>query len=822
MNYSAGHGELIVISYIQWHYTLGLKDLIRILRNISEFIFHYFSIVLLAKTLFSPFKRSYKSKQRPGISLSDFFDRLSFNLISRIIGAVIRIIVLATGISFLVLWQVISVILIVFWLIIPGISFPFYYLEQKAIVRYRIIRSLLYSPQKALQKIFNTSWGKFVTRRLGILPQDLIDTVESTLDINAERIDASYMALFLALFDSSQRLQNYFFERAITREDIVWVSTWYDRLEKNTRKQKTFWERDWLLHIPSIGKTWGFGFTPLLDKYTTDLSKVPTPFSYFVARTLEIETIERILTKKTQANVLLVGEPGVGKHPLVIHFAHLVSEGRVLPQLESKRILQLNLEEVFREELDVIQRKTTLTLLLEEATAAGNILLVIDELDRFVASGADRIDVSDVFLHSLNQNSLQMIAIVTTGAYHQYIKTNTTLNHQFDTVTMLSLGKDDALKVIADILPEFEDSSRYFLYEAIRELVQESDRLIKDIPFPEKAIKLLDEVVALSKNRNKTGEVTANDIRKYLTEITSVPVALVEEDKEKLIHLEEYLHKRVIGQDAAINAVSQAMRRARSEVSARGNKPIGSFLFLGPTGVGKTETAKALAEVYFGNDSAFIRFDMSEYKDSSAIKQFLGDFTGGKVGVFSQKISENPYTVLLLDEIEKADRSILNLFLTALDEGYMTDAFGKKIYLTNMIIIATSNAGSEYIRNLVHSGSDTSSNQKLVVDYVQKEGIFTPEFLNRFDSVIVFHPLLPNHTEQIFLLAFARLAKKIYEEKGIILELTPETKMRVLTDGFNPEYGGRALNRAVQTYLEEPLAQKILQNKIRRGMTVTL
>ena len=815
--------ESLIPAFFRWHFTQGFTGALQIIRNFLEFLFHFFSIPFLIATLFTPYKRAFRVKSGPGFSFSEFFDLISFNLISRVIGAIVRSVVIFTGIVLFVLTFIAGVIILVLWLPATIFTFPIF-------LNLRAQKGLFFgitdfqNPRILLGRMLSTDYGMFFLTRFGLKRDEILSAVEERLTVDNSWVPApvdSAHAIHI-LLDHSAAFKKFLYDRDLDRHDIEWIVHWYERRLNDTHKKNAFWDRDYLLHIPSIGKTWVYGYTPELDKRTTNLAQSPVPFNRVIGREKELFTIERVLSKRSQANVLLVGETGVGRRALLSHFAHLVEQGRTLPAVEGKRILRLDLENLFQSEIDITQRKTTLSTILEEAEAAGDIILVIDEFDRFVAPGTDRMDVSDVFAHTLARNHLHLISLVSPGAYHQYMQHNTALLNEFEKIEVQALGKDDAMNVVADVLPTFENKNFYLEYSAIKAIVEDTDRLIKNVPFPEKALDLLDQIATDVKAKNKVGAIKAADVHEYIENRLGIPVTLTTQDQKKLLHLEETLHKRVIGQDIAILAVAQSLRRARADVSLRKEKPIGTFLFLGPTGVGKTETAKALAELYFGSQDSLVRFDMSEFQQKSAIKQFLGDFQSGKAGVFVQAVQDHPYAVMLLDELDKADKELLNIFLTALDEGYVTDAFGKKVYLTNMILIATSNAGAEFIRERITSKETDPPLQKAVVEYIQAKGIFSPEFLNRFDGVIVFHPLTVENVTAIVDLTLKRLTEKMEEERGIRLIISPQTKRAVIASGFDPQYGGRSLARAVQTLIENPLSQKILNNTATRGASVTI
>jgi len=802
-------------SYVAWHYGTGLQGVIRLWKNFLEFVYHYFSIPTLLATLLTPFKRIYKVKQGLGFSFQEWVDRTTYNLLSCVMGAIIRCAVITAGMVCVVFVGLAGFLGICVWFIGIGLTIPLYFAFRPK--RYIYAAREFGQPSAVLARIFQTPWGIFLLRRTGIgLPELIVACGTGKPLAFSQDLEGNEQA-FLAIFDHCKPLEDYLFKRTITRDDILWISAWHARVEAIDYRRRAFWERDYLLHIPSIGKTWTYGYTPTIDTFTQDFADEPIPFDQFVGREQELEAIERYLSQKMRNNVALVGETGVGKHPLLISLAHQMKEGRVYPGIEGKRMLCLNLERLFGADVDALQRKATLTSVLDEGSAAGNIILVIDEFDRFIGVGQDRIDMSDVFYHHLTGGRLHMIVLLSPGAYHQYFKSNTTLADVFEIVEIKPVNREEAMMILSTLLPTFEGESVFVLYQGLRQLVDQTDRLMKDVPFPEKAITTMDGIVTKMKNRGQSGLVGPDEVNEYIEGQTHIPIGVSRNEGKILLTLENTLKKQIIGQEEAVAEVAQALRRVRADVSARKDKPIGSFLFLGPTGVGKTETAKAIACTFFGGTANLIRFDMSEFKEDAAIPQFLGDFASGKVGMLNRELTDHPYGVVLLDEFEKAHKDILNLFLTALDEGYVTDAFSKKVYLTNAIVIATSNAGAEYIRERVLAGITSKDLQKDVVEYVQKEGIFAPELINRFDAVVVYHPLSQEDIQNIFALSLCALTGQVYAKHGVRLSITDQTKEKVITEGFNRESGGRALARAIQRYIEDPLAQKILKNEVPRG-----
>jgi ATP-dependent Clp protease ATP-binding subunit ClpC len=811
-------------SYIFWHFIAVPKQILKIWINFSIFFYHYFSIGILLKTLFLPWKRVYRVKQSLGISIQEISDRLSYNLISRCLGFLIRSSTISFGLIIIIINFLVFLNLFFVWLIIPILTFPLYFLKFISTFHHKISRNS--HPQKISETILSSNFGIFIISRCG-LSIDLIKQIISNYlsKIPLENI-YNYLVpedLFLFIYQNDQDLKSYLFSLEIEEPDLIRCINWF-KLNSTSQYQKNcFWDLEYLLRIPSIGKNWASGFTPNTDDFTTDFSTIKVPFGNFVGRQKEINSIERILSKKSENSVLLVGQTGVGKHPLLIHLAHEISKGSVLPNIEGKRLLSLEMEKLFKQYSNISDYKSTLTQILTEADSAGNIVLVIDEFDRYISSNSDRIDISDIVYHILTKNNLQIIAMTTPEAYYKYFQNNNTLNPLFETVEIKPLTKADAYNVIFSIIFFFETKKIKFQYQAIKTIIECSDRYIKSIPYPEKAISLIDGIASEITNKfHDYHLISKEDAQKIIEEKIKIPLKTSVDNKQILLDLENKLHQKIIGQDEAVKNLASAIRRSATDVNTKSDKPIGSFLFLGPTGVGKTETAKAIASIFFSNSGSIIRFDMSEYQDSNSIKQFLGDFQSGKIGTFVQLISDQPYSVILLDEFEKANPNLINIFLTAFDEGYVTDAFGKKVYLSNNIIIATSNAGAQYIHESVKQGIAGDSLKQKIIEYVFSQHIFSPELINRFDAVIIYLPLTNEQAGQVLDLYLQNFNQKLMQEHGIIANISPDTKIKILSNGFDQSYGGRAIARAVQTYVEDPLALKILNGEIKRGESVII
>lgn len=374
--------------------------------------------------------------------------------------------------------------------------------------------------------------------------------------------------------------------------------------------------------------------------------------------------------------------------------------------------------------------------------------------------------------------------------------------------------------VLENLTPVLEKRYKLFVsYPALREIISLSKRFMSSLTFPKKAIDLLDETMIYAKKVAKENVVLPKHVAKVIKDKTQVPVGEMDvKEKAILLNLENLIHERIINQEQAVKEVASALRRARAEVQVR-SAPMGNFLFLGPTGVGKTETSKALAAIYFGSESKMIRLDMSEFQDTKDIPRLIG--SPGEEGYLTTKVRENPFSIILLDEVEKAHPNILNLFLQVLDEGFLTDGLGRKVDFKSSIIIATSNAGYQIILQVLAEKTDWSAVKKKLLDYVFEKAIFRPEFINRFDAVVVFSPLSKEHLLKIAELMLQKL-KKNMEQKGIKFLITSPLKEKIVELSYDITFGAREMKRVIQDRVEDILAQALLSGALKRGNTVEI
>lgn len=639
-----------------------------------------------------------------------------------------------------------------------------------------------------------------------------------------KRLVVTWGDFFAALYDQDEYLRKLFFDFFVEADAVKKVIAWQYRLEQRAKKQRNFWDRERLLNSKGIGKDWAGGFTVNLDRHATNLTAFmeihPAPAHLFGHRE-SLEILERILV--TQTNAVIVGPTGVGRHTLLQALAAKMNAGQTFGPLRYQRLLQIDSAAVTAGAANLNEVVERIQILFGEALAAGNVILVINNFDAFLdpEPEAGRVNATEAILPFL-QSSLKIIGITTPQGYQETIGKNPQLMRFFEKLELAEPTADETLVILENESRLLESQSRlFFTFAALEEIVRLAGKLIQNLPNPEKSLEIMEETSVYVLTKTSEHLVLPEHVQHVVTLRTKVPVEKIAgEEKNVLLHLEEILHERIVNQHEAIAELANAMRRARSGVRSE-KRPMGVFLFLGPTGVGKTETCKALAAVYFGSEQRIVRFDMSEYQEPHSINRLIGDADSRTGGSLTEAVIASPYCLILLDEIEKANPKILDLFLQVFDEGRLTDALGRMVSFVNTMIIATSNAGAELIREMVRSGKNPAAERDQVLDYLQKEGIYRPEFLNRFDGVLVFRPLTEEELVQVAVILLGELNLRL-KEKEIQIEITPELARTVARGGYSPEFGARPLRRFIQDHVENMVARELLSGEIERGQTVRI
>ncbi len=562
--------------------------------------------------------------------------------------------------------------------------------------------------------------------------------------------------------------------------------------------------------------------TPTLDHFSTDLTLMARHgrLPLVVDREQEIEDVFRVV-ESGRHNVILVGEKGVGTTSMLHAIAERMAAEDVPDVIKDKRLVQLSVSSLVSGSGGAGSLEERLQEIIIEIIKSGNIVLAIEDIHELVGVSTvsgESLDLASILGKVLENRAFVAFATTTNEGYRRYIEPSA-LFTSFERVAVDEVPPEVAIQILESKSGAIEYRHKvFFSYAAIEKIVELSVRYIHDRRLPEKAFTLLEEVGAYVRaSKGLHAFVTEEDAAAVISRRTNANVAAVSEDEAtKLLHLEERMHERMVGQDYAVKAVSNALRRSRAELRDL-TRPIGVFLFLGPTGVGKTELAKTVAETYFGNERNMVRLDMSEYQDSSSIARLLGappGYQGSTSGYLTEAVRTNPFSLILLDELEKAHPDILNVFLQVFDDGRLTDSAGRTIDFTNSIIIATSNAGTDVIQRRIKEGQQI---EQIRVELLETTlgRYFRPEFLNRFDDVIVFRPLTEDEIEQIASLLLVKIAQRL-EKRGIALRATPEAIHELAQAGFDPVYGARPLRRVLQENVDNALATFLLTGKLSR------
>jgi ATP-dependent Clp protease ATP-binding subunit ClpC len=610
-----------------------------------------------------------------------------------------------------------------------------------------------------------------------------------------------------------------------------------------------------------------------------------------IGREMEIERVIQILSRRTKNNPVLLGEAGVGKTAIVEGLAQKIVKGDIPEILKDKRVIALDLALMVAGTKYRGQFEERIKAVLDEIRRAENIIVFIDEIHTLVGAGGAEgaIDASNILKPALSRGEIQCIGATTLDEYRKNIEKDAALERRFQTIMVSPPTVEQTIEILKGLRDRYEAHHKIKITdEALEAAARLSDRYISGRFLPDKAIDLIDEAGSRSRIQSMTtppdlkvlekkieqlrkekeaavsaqdfekaanlrdqerearrkleearmdwskkqistkGIVTAEDIAQIVSRWTGIPLSRLEQkETERLMHLEEEIHKRVVGQDEAISAIANAVRRSRAGLKDP-RRPIGSFIFLGPTGVGKTLLARALAEFMFGDQDAIIQLDMSEYMERFNVSRLVGAPPGyvgyEEGGQLTEKVRRRPYAVVLLDEIEKAHPDVFNILLQVLEEGRLTDSFGRRVDFRNTIMIMTSNIGAELLRKggsigfkAEKEGLSFEDMKAQLLDEVKRT--FKPEFLNRLDDIIVFHPLSKEHLQKIVDMEISEVKERL-KEQGLAIELSPEAKEFLIEKGFDTVYGARPLKRTISRYLEDPLAQQVLEGEFKKGQKI--
>jgi ATP-dependent Clp protease ATP-binding subunit ClpC len=654
--------------------------------------------------------------------------------------------------------------------------------------------------------------------------EEIIDEASKLAQKHGQK-RVTILHLFVVLADKEPFFKEFLDKLKILKEDVEEAAMWQQRIEDEVERRKRFWERENLYFklIYSLTKDFIGGYTITLDQFSHDLVVAnPLLHSKIILHQKELQDLEEILAKESENCALIVGEPGSGRKSLIFNLCTKIVKQASLPSLNYMRVLELDMPSLIGASGDLRGLEVNLKTIFNEAVKAENVILVINQIHNYVgeefgAEAVAKVDISPILLQYLPHPNFRLIGITTYEGFHRAISKSRELLTHFSKIEIKPPTPEETLKILEENVLAQERLTKVFApLFTLKEIVKLCDFFLTEQAFPLKAINLLDECFGFEKVRSirARGILLPEEVDTFFSQKYEVPAGVAEEkERETLLNLEQIIHQRLINQEEAVSELANALRRARAEIKKR-KRTIGNFLFLGPTGVGKTETAKQLARAYFGSEKNMIRLNMAEYQLQESIDKLIGTLT--TPGYLTTQVRENPFSLILIDEIEKAHPNILNLFLSVLDEGTMTDGAGREVDFRHTIIIATSNAGAEYIREAIERGSSITTIKDVLIDSLLRQGIFKPEFINRFDAVVIYRPLKKEEMKEVVKLLLKEIEEGL-ELKKIYFKITPELVDRLVEIGFDPVFGGRAIRRAVQNYVENIIARFLLAQELKEG-----
>lgn len=810
-------------NFFVWYYGQGVHELLEIWKNFLLFFWKFFSIWELTVTLLSPWRKDVTIRNWRGFHPQKSLQLLVENVFSRLIGMVVRTVVIVSGIFFFLLAAFVGLVAVFLWM-----GFP-------VIVIFLLVKtfSMAISPFVSggifLAWLAIVSFAYFLDRASFLFTLGLDGFYGHVVSRRmSARFGISGNKFPPGIIENSQTMQVFLKEQNIKLDEFQRMMQWeFDNEEKAVNRKK-FWRWENLKKIQPIGSQWHYGYTVNLDRYATDLS-VGDYSEYrsadLVGRNEELEVLKLVLQRPDQNCALIVGNAGIGKKTLLHHLARKIRHNNVEGNFLNLRILLLDLGRAIS---DAINRgkdvENTVRALFHEAAYAGNVILAIEHLENYLGKEGNVFhpDISAVISEYLSFPAFQIIGTSTPKEYHHMIERQGEIVKYFEVIEIREPSDEQTINILLTQLSKYEKRRVIFTYEALRVIVKDSNKYNWEFPMPERALDLAMAVLSYWEKNGQEEFITEKTVSDFITLKTGIPQGEISADEgKKLLNLEKSLHRHVIGQEEAVKQVAEALRRARSGI-ANSQKPIGSFLFLGPTGVGKTETAKALARAYFGDENKMIRLDMSEFQSPGSLDRLIGSSQLNQQGRLITQIKDNPYSLLLLDEIEKAYPEILDIFLQILDEGFVTDAFGEKVNFRNCIIIATSNVGAPLIKNMVAENKGAEEIKQAVIDYAVQNGIYRLEFLNRFSGVVFFRPLNQKELRSVVQLLLGKFSRRLAKEKNMEIEFGPDTVDKLIEKGYNPMFGARSLDRYIESTVEDLVATKIIAGEVKKGEKINI
>lgn len=679
--------------------------------------------------------------------------------------------------------------------------------------------------------VLESSGGKFIVARFGIgkttieslvqIPQNSPEQIFQTalqIQQKLETKTVSGSVLALAIIRNFPNFENLLAQFYVDFEDLERGVLWHDHIFSLINQSKI------PIKTGGIARDWSFGYTPTLNRFGTNIT---SQVSNNILMSSNLEQHKDLVLKMVEQfsgngkqNIALIGVDGVGKTTVVNSFAAKIANGseKIPSNLKYRQVISLNASSLIAAAPGRGEIENLLNYILNEAYAAKNIIICLDNAQLFFEDGVGSVDVSNLLLPIIQAGALRMILTLDEQRFLQISAKNPALAQAMNRLQVKPANYDETLAVMQDKLLVFEHQNGVFYqFQALKEAFRLSERYIFDLEMPGRAVRLLEMSAGFADNKI----VTANSVGRAIEQTMNVKVATadINEEKETLLNLENLLHARMVGQEKAVSAVANALRRARTGVRNQ-NRPIGTFLFLGPTGVGKTELSKALSEVYFNGENNIVRLDLNEFVNLEDVSRLIADGARDSSSLTAQMMKK-PFSVVLLDEIEKAHPNVLTALLQVLDEGILRDEKNREVSFRDAIIIATSNAGAERIQELISRGYDSSSAEEVIVNDLIASHEFRPEFLNRFDEIVVFEPLTKENLLQIIDLMVAGVNKTLAGQK-ITVSVSPEAKLLLAEMGYDPKLGARPMRRVIQRVVENTIARKMLSGEAQAGANIEI
>lgn len=627
--------------------------------------------------------------------------------------------------------------------------------------------------------------------------------------------------LLLACLKESPQLQEVIFDLGVNQDQLTNVVEWL-RFQDMLREYWQRYKKSASLRSKSgLDRAMTAVATKFLNAFSEDLTQA-AKYGYLfpcVARDKEIEEVLRIIESQS-GSVVLVGQPGVGKTAIIEGIAQRIITGDVPKILQEKRLVSLSLSRLVSG-ASASEAAERLMVLIDEAAKAGNVVFYISNIHELIgisSGGQQSMDLSDILGEAISSGRIIVLADTNDQNYSQYLE-RTSLGSILQKVKIEEIDINGAIQILEARSGAVENkNSVFFSYGALESAVVLSDRFMHDRFLPDKALDIMEQTALFVRQSKGTGKsVQAEDVANIVSNKTGIPLTqLTTSETEKLLNLEDEIHKRMVDQEEAVKAVATSLRRARAELRT-GERPIVNLLFLGPTGVGKTELTKTIAQIYFGSEENMIRLDMSEYQAKDSINRLIGTpsgFEGAGPGQLTEAVRKNPFSIVLLDELEKAHPDILNIFLQVMDDGRLSDASGRTIDFTNTIVIATSNAGTKFVQEQIKAGTEIETIKRMLLEKELLE-VFRPEFLNRFDNICLFKPLSFEDIVKIAGFMLKKVTKNL-EKKGIHFEASKEAIEELAKAGFDPLYGARPMRRAIQDKVDNAIAEIMLKGQVGR------